>query len=102
VNERFASVIINKDIDFLTTRNATFALVDAFTYKTASSKTMISLKRSRSSCSTELRRMKMARRTFYKWSAPPHPRLSNPKRVALRLGMTVKFNRIEGQAKAKE
>ena len=94
VNERFASVIINKDVDFLTpTRNATFDLFDAYTYRTASSKKLLSLKRSLSTCSTDLRRKKM--RTFYKWSAPRHQKLSNPKRVALRLGITVKSNRRE-------
>ena len=97
VNERFASVIINKDVDFLTpTRNATFELVDAFTYRTASSKTLLSLKRSLSSFSTDLRRKKM--RTFYKWSAPRYPKLSNPKRAALYLGMVVQPNIIEEQA----
>ena len=88
MNERFAIVVINKDDDSLTTRNATFALVDAFACSTANSKRMLSLKRNRSSCPTELR--KKNRRTFYKWSAPRHPKLSNPKRVALRLGITVK------------
>jgi hypothetical protein len=100
VNERFASVIINKDVDFLTpTRNATFELVDVFAYRSAKSKTLLSLKRSLSTCSTDLRRKKM--RTFYKWSAPRHQKLSNPKRVALRLGIIVKSNRIEEQAKPK-
>jgi hypothetical protein len=65
VNERFVSVIINKDVDFTPTRNAPFELVDAFTYRTASSKALLPLrvKRSPSKFSTDLRRKKM--RTFY-------------------------------------
>jgi len=98
VNERFVSVIINKDVDFTPTRNAPFELVDAFTYRTASSKTLLPLrvKRSPSKFSTDLRRKKM--RTFYKWSAPRYPKLSNPKRAALYLGMVVQPNIIEEQA----
>mmetsp|Transcript_2884 Transcript_2884/g.5406 ORF Transcript_2884/g.5406 Transcript_2884/m.5406 type:complete len:152 (-) Transcript_2884:222-677(-) len=108
VNKRFVSVLIDKDEDYITKRNATFDLNDVHRFRNESKNVFHSMKKKSSvvnNTKPSVHKSNNNRRKFYRWSkcnkweqtegscittsgSPACP--SSPQRIASRLGLTSK------------